>query len=149
MDTQQCFGFLLVQLLNMEHLIGMVSITHLFKVRLFIKGLGLPLTEAFQEFTMKVRCLTVLMIFFTQSLHISVMKKVVMKVQSMVLMWLPYISLLTIPLWNSPLAWPMWSRIKTFIQLELTSNQTYPVKFTSRINKGSHVWPAFEILAIT
>ena len=86
MDTQQCFGSLLVQLLNMEHLIGMVSITHLFKVRLFIKGLGLPLTEAFQEFTMKVRCLTVLMIFFTQSLHISVMKKVVMKVQSMVLM---------------------------------------------------------------
>ena len=30
----------------------------------------------------------------------------------------------------------MWSRIKTFTQLELTSNQIYPVNFTSRINEG-------------
>ena len=37
MDTQQCFGFLLVQLRNMEHLIGMVRITHLFRVSLFFK----------------------------------------------------------------------------------------------------------------
>ena len=36
MDTQQCFGFLLVLLLNMEDLTGMVSTIHLFKVRLFI-----------------------------------------------------------------------------------------------------------------
>ena len=79
MDTQQCFGFLLVQLRNMEHLIGMVRITHLFKVRLFFKRFRASSTEVFQESTMKVSCLIVLMIFFTQSLHISVMKKVVMK----------------------------------------------------------------------
>ena len=86
MDTQHCFGFLLVLLLNMEHLTGMVSIIRPFKVRLLIKLFRRLSKEAFQESTMKVNCLTVLKTFFIQLPHISATKKVVMKVQMMELM---------------------------------------------------------------
>ena len=38
----------------------------------------------------------------------------------------------------------MWSRIKTYTQLGLTSNQIYPVNFTLRINEGIQLFLAIH-----